>query len=89
MAVYLEILGALKEQPRLKTRLAQIANINLARIDEDYLDSLVNAGLVKKEKIESHDVFAITAEGGQAWEDLYRIQKKLNPNQAMPSRFWG
>ena len=86
----MEILGALLEQPRLRTNLAQIVNVNLARIDEDYLNNLLRANLIKKDHIESHDVFAITMEGRQFWEELYRLQRKLDPDQtAAPNRLWG
>ena len=84
MAVYLEILGALLEQPRLPTNLAQIVNVNLARLDE-YLGPLLSASLVKKERIESHEVLTITVEGHKFWEDLYKLEKKLSPGQTSPS----
>ena len=84
MAVYLEILGALLEKPRLPTNLAQIVNVNLARLDE-YLGPLLSASLVKKDRIESHEVLAITVEGHKFWEDLYKLQKKLSPEQESPS----
>ncbi len=85
MAVYLEILGALLEQPRLPTNLAQIVNVNLARLDKDYLDSLLSASLVRKDRIESHEVLAITAQGHKFWEDLYKLEKKLSPGQTSDS----
>jgi predicted transcriptional regulator len=89
-AIHLEILGALLEQPRLRTSLAQIVNVNLARLDEEYLNPLLRANLVKKDHIESHDVLAITVEGRKFWEDLYTLQRKLDPDLTMPpNRLWG
>ncbi len=78
MAIYLEILGALMAQPRLPTNLAQIVNVNPGRLDE-YLAPLLAASLIKKDKIEGHEVVAIMMEGRNAWEQLYKIERTLNP----------
>ena len=84
MAIYLEILGALMEQSRLPTNLAQIVNVNLARLDE-YLGPLQAASLIKRDKIDGHEVIAITNEGRNVWEDLYKIERRLNPAQVKSS----
>jgi predicted transcriptional regulator len=85
MAIYLEILGALMAQPRLPTNLAQIVNVNPGRLDE-YLAPLLAASLIKKDKIEGHEVVAILMEGRNAWEQLYKIQVKLDPVQTASGR---
>jgi predicted transcriptional regulator len=77
-AIRLEILGALMMEPRLRTNLAQIVNVNLARLDT-FLDQFVSANLVKKDKVEGHDVLSITAEGRDFWEALSKLERKLNP----------
>ncbi len=76
MFIYMEILSALMAQPRLPTNLAQIANVNLARLDE-YLGPLQAGSLVKRDKIDGHEVIAITPEGRNMWEDLHRIEARL------------
>jgi predicted transcriptional regulator len=88
MGVVLEILGALLQQPRLPTNLAQIVNINLGRLDEQFLDKLVQENLVKRDHIEGHDVLSITVDGRQVWEDLRRLQKKLDPDADSSHGFW-
>jgi predicted transcriptional regulator len=77
----MEILGALMEQPRLPTNLAQIANVNPGRLD-GYLSPLLTASLIKKDKIEGHEVVTITMEGRNAWEQLYKIERTLDPARA-------
>lgn len=74
--IYMEILSALMAQPRLPTNLAQTVNINLARLDE-YLGPLQAGSLVKRDKIDGHEVIAITLEGRNMWEDLRKIESTL------------
>ncbi len=73
----MEILSALMLQPRLPTNLAQIVNVNLARLDE-YLGPLEAARLVKRDKIEGHELIATTIEGRKLWEDWQKIESRLN-----------
>jgi len=86
--IYMEILSALMLQPRLPTNLAQAVNVNLSRLDE-YLGPLEAGSLVKKDKIDAHEVIAITPAGRNMWEDLHRIQSMLKLAETKPFQTGG
>jgi len=73
---YMEILAAVAEQPRLPTKLAHICNINYTRLGE-YVDPLEARGYVKREMLDSHEVYAITSEGLRLHQDFEKLRSRF------------
>ncbi|MDE1852139.1 MAG: hypothetical protein KGI38_00110 [Thaumarchaeota archaeon] len=57
-----ELLKALASGPQIPSRLARVANVPYNRLGE-YLGVLTTGGLVKVNKVDSHEMYSITPEG--------------------------
>jgi predicted transcriptional regulator len=76
MLVHMEILASLFASPKGPTRLSQACNINSGRIG-DYTDALLAKKLIRAEIMDKREVYFITQEGLQVYNDWLEIWKRL------------
>lgn len=74
--IYMAILAALFDGPRVPTQLAQACNVNFARIGE-FLRTLEERGLIRSSFREGHDVYAITDDGFRLYHDWLKVWSRL------------
>jgi predicted transcriptional regulator len=76
MFTLMEVLKALREEPRMPTRLGQICNIRYDRLDA-ILGPLEERKLIRKEMLEGHLVYGITPEGLKIYNEWEGFWGKL------------
>ncbi len=72
----MEILASLFESPKGPTRLAQACNINYGRIG-NFIEPLVEKGLVRTDESEGQELLTITDEGFKVYRDWLEIWRRL------------
>ncbi len=74
--MYMEILGALYEEPRGPSRLAQVCNINYARL-ASYLTPLEAKGFIRKETRQSQQILSLTELGHETYLDWKKLSERF------------
>lgn len=76
LTIWVEILGALTEGPKLPTRLAQTCRLNFGRLSE-YTSELEAKGFIKIETVGGHEVVSVTPKGLAMHGDFERLRAKF------------
>jgi predicted transcriptional regulator len=76
--ISMEIIGRLVAQPCGPTRLSRICNLGYDKCVE-MLTELERKGFVKKEIVDSHEIYSATPDGFQVAEDFARLWRKVYP----------
>jgi predicted transcriptional regulator len=73
-----ELLKVLSSGPQMPSKLARVTNVPFDRLGK-YLGLLALGGLVKKERLDEHDIYSITTDGMQVLGNLDQALSKLLP----------
>ena len=75
-AIFMDLLTALFDGPKVATRLAQSCNLNYGRLD-NFTDPLLAKGLIRKDSQDGVVLFAITEAGYKLYQDWLGVWKRL------------
>jgi predicted transcriptional regulator len=78
IAIYMDLLTMVRDGPLGPTRLARACNLPFDRVD-NYVNPLVSKGFVRREFVDGHESFEITAQGLDLLAQMESVLQKLKP----------
>jgi predicted transcriptional regulator len=75
--IYMEILALLREEARGPTRLAQACNLSFDRLIA-FIKLLEAKNLVRSDLQDGHELYYITTDGNQLYQDWMKVWEKLS-----------
>ena len=78
LVILVDILAALLEGPNIPTRIAQACNLNYRNF-VIWANILESKGLVHRSLDQGHEVYSLTSDGHQVYQDYKKLMEKLQP----------